>query len=677
MSGRPDPREDLRKGWCPGALRPMMARDGLLVRLKITGGIVPAALARTVADLAARHGNGLLDLSSRANLQLRGVREDSLPALLAALDALGLLDADAEAEAVRNVLASPLAGLGRHPDIRPLVAALEDALASDPAARCLPAKFGVLVDDGGAPSLGQIAADIRLDWIATAGAFAVGLGGSAADALTLGPVAPEDVVARAIALAGRAVAVPGEPRRLRRLIRDMGRDGVAAWFGAHEPAPASAGATPRTVGPQSFRDIPVLGLAAPFGRLDAPMLRAAALCAEAGAGELRLTPWRTILVPHAVPTPTALAALEADGFIVDATDPRLRVAACAGRDGCERGSTDTHADGAALASVAAALPGEGVALHVSGCAKGCARPTATLVTLVGRDGAYDLVRDGRPGDPPVATALDLDAAAVRLRRLGHPGRLRVVGLGPGHAGWITPEAGAILAEATDLVGYAPYLARLSSLPHQTVHASDNRVELERARDALALAAAGRDVAVVSGGDPGIFAMAAAVFEAIEGGDPAWRALDVAVSPGVSAMQTAAARLGAPLGHDFCAISLSDNLKPWPLVARRLRAAAEGDFVIALYNPASRARPRQIFDAFALLRESKAGATPVAFARAIGRPDESVTVTTLGEADPSLADMATLVLIGSSQTRLVARDGAAPWMYTPRRAEAPPAAGDGR
>ena len=257
----------------------------------------------------------------------------------------------------------------------------------------------------------------------------------------------------------------------------------------------------------------------------------------------------------------------------------------------------------------------------------------------------------------------------------HRGRLRVVGLGPGIADWITPEAAAILAEASDLVGYAPYLARLEPLPHQIVHASDNRVEIERARDALALAAAGRDVAVVSGGDPGIFAMAAAVFEAIEGGEPTWRALDIAVSPGISAMQAAAARLGAPLGHDFCAISLSDNLKPWPLVARRLRAAADGDFVIALFNPASRARPRQIFEAFAVLRESKDPATPVAFARAVGRPDERIAVTTLGEADPGLADMATLVLIGSSETRLVVREGGAPWVYTPRGVAMPSCVGD--
>lgn len=246
-----------------------------------------------------------------------------------------------------------------------------------------------------------------------------------------------------------------------------------------------------------------------------------------------------------------------------------------------------------------------------------------------------------------------------------PGRLRIVGIGPGDARWITPEVSAELAAATDLVGYGPYLARLATRADQVVHRSDNRVEIDRARAALALASEGRRVAVVSGGDPGIFAMAAAVFEAVEVGDPAWRALDIAVSPGLSAMQAAAARLGAPLGHDFCAISLSDNLKPWALLVRRLRAAAEGDFVIALYNPASTARPDRIFDAFAVLRGMKGAATPVAFARAIGRNDERVVVTTLGEADPALADMSTLVMIGSSETRLIARPAAPPFVYTPR------------
>lgn len=249
------------------------------------------------------------------------------------------------------------------------------------------------------------------------------------------------------------------------------------------------------------------------------------------------------------------------------------------------------------------------------------------------------------------------------------GTLRVVGLGPGPDCWVTPEAAALVEAATDLIGYEPYLARLSPRADQRVHASDNRVELDRARLALDLAAQGRQVVVVSGGDPGIFAMAAAVLEALEVGEPAWRALDIAVSPGVSAMQAAAARLGAPLGHDFCAISLSDNLKPWPLVAKRLQAAAEGDFVIALYNPASKARPDQIFEAFALLRGLKAPQTPVAFARAVGRDNETIVLTTLGQADPGQADMSTLVLIGSSATRIITRPDGLPLVYTPRGAEA--------
>jgi precorrin-3B C17-methyltransferase len=245
------------------------------------------------------------------------------------------------------------------------------------------------------------------------------------------------------------------------------------------------------------------------------------------------------------------------------------------------------------------------------------------------------------------------------------GSLAVIGLGPGPAEWLTPEASALLAEATDIVGYEPYVARVPERAGLIRHASDNRVELDRARLALELAASGRRVAVVSGGDPGIFAMAAAIFEAIEAGDPIWRALAVRVAPGVSAMQAAAARLGAPLGHDFCVMSLSDNLKPWAIVERRLRAVAEGDFVVAFYNPASKARPGRLNEAFALLRGLKAPETPVAFARAIGRPGETLTLTTLGQADAALADMSTLVLVGSSETRLIARADGSNWLLTPR------------
>ena len=246
-----------------------------------------------------------------------------------------------------------------------------------------------------------------------------------------------------------------------------------------------------------------------------------------------------------------------------------------------------------------------------------------------------------------------------------PGSLRIAGLGPGRDAWITPEVSSLLADATDLVGYAPYLERLPLKQGQTRHASGNGAELERARQALRLAANGRHVALVSGGDPGIFAMAAAVFEAVDKGAPEWRDIDIAVSPGISAMQAAAARIGAPLGHDFCAISLSENLKPWPLVKKRLTAAANADFVIALYNPASRARPRGIHDAFALLASLKPASTPVVFARAVGREDERISIETLARADPSLADMSTLVIIGSSETRIILRAAAAPFVYTPR------------
>jgi precorrin-3B C17-methyltransferase len=243
--------------------------------------------------------------------------------------------------------------------------------------------------------------------------------------------------------------------------------------------------------------------------------------------------------------------------------------------------------------------------------------------------------------------------------------LFINGLGPGPERWLVPEARDALAQADALIGYKPYTDRVPERAGLERFSSDNRVELDRARHALELARAGRKVAVVSGGDAGVFGMAAAVFEAMETGDPAWRALDIRVVPGISAAMAAAARLGAPLGHDFCVMSLSDNLKPWEVVAKRLVAAARADFVIALYNPASKARPRQIFEAFELLRAHKDGATPVAFARAVGRPDERIHVTDLAQADPGLVDMATLVLIGSSETRFIARPDGDPWLLTPR------------
>jgi precorrin-3B C17-methyltransferase len=249
------------------------------------------------------------------------------------------------------------------------------------------------------------------------------------------------------------------------------------------------------------------------------------------------------------------------------------------------------------------------------------------------------------------------------------GRLAVVGLGPGDVRWLTPEADAALAAADALFGYGPYLDRAPVRDGQSRHPSDNREEALRARAALETAAAGTNVALVSGGDPGVFAMAAAVCEQIETGPAAWRGLDVEIVPGITAMLAVAARVGAPLGHDFCALSLSDKLKPWPVIERRLDAAAQAGFVIALYNPISRARPWQLTAAFERLRRYLPATTPTVFGRAVGRADENVAVTTLQAADPAGADMATLVIVGSAETRLVPRPGHAPLVYTPRSASA--------
>ncbi|MHB1872723.1 MAG: precorrin-3B C(17)-methyltransferase [Steroidobacteraceae bacterium] len=249
------------------------------------------------------------------------------------------------------------------------------------------------------------------------------------------------------------------------------------------------------------------------------------------------------------------------------------------------------------------------------------------------------------------------------------GRLFIVGLGPGDPLLLTPRAAEILAQVTDVLGYGPYVARVPERTGLMRHITDNREELLRARHALDLATQGRTVAVVSSGDPGVFAMASAVFEAIEAGDPAWRALKLEVEPGISAMFAAAARLGAPLGNDFCAISLSDNLKPWEVVLERLTAVARAGFVIALYNPISKARPWQLDAAFERLREFLPGLTPVAFARAVSRPDEHLLTTNLADARSEMADMSTLVLVGSAQTRRIECGERGVWLYTRRSLEA--------
>jgi len=239
------------------------------------------------------------------------------------------------------------------------------------------------------------------------------------------------------------------------------------------------------------------------------------------------------------------------------------------------------------------------------------------------------------------------------------GWVAVAGLGPGDAALVTPEVSAALEQASDVVGYIPYVARVAPREGLTLHASDNRVELDRARQALEMAAAGRQVVIVSSGDPGVFAMASALFEALEAA-PEFGGVEIRILPGITAMLAAAARAGAPLGHDFCAINLSDNLKPFELVEHRLRHAARGDFAMAFYNPRSRARPHQFGRVLDLLRTECGPGRLVIFARAISTPQEAITVVTLGEARPEMADMRTVVLVGNSATRRVGR-----WVYTPR------------
>jgi precorrin-3B C17-methyltransferase len=241
------------------------------------------------------------------------------------------------------------------------------------------------------------------------------------------------------------------------------------------------------------------------------------------------------------------------------------------------------------------------------------------------------------------------------------GTLTIAGLGPGDDALVTPEVTAALAAATDIVGYAPYVARVRPRDSLTLHPSDNRVELQRASDALRLASEGHHVVVVSSGDPGVFAMASAVFEALED-KPQWQGLSIRVLPGVTAMLAAAACAGAPLGHDFCAINLSDNLKPWAMIEKRLRLAAEADFAIAMYNPRSARRPDGFGRALEILNDAGCGDRIVVFARAVSAPDERIETVRLREATPEMADMRTLVIVGNSATRRVGR-----WVYAPRQA----------
>lgn len=265
--------------------------------------------------------------------------------------------------------------------------------------------------------------------------------------------------------------------------------------------------------------------------------------------------------------------------------------------------------------------------------------------------------------------INTPAPEAPLPRESAEGSVTVVGLGPAGPEWMTPQVRSAIAEADDLIGYGPYVDRLPDRARQRKHGSDNKVESERAAFALDLARKGSQVVVVSSGDPGVFAMASAVTEVAS--QPEYADIAVTVLPGMTAAQAVASRVGAPLGHDYCVLSLSDRLKPWEVIAARLSAAAAADLAIAIYNPASKSRTWQVAATRDLLLEHRAPTTPVIVGRDVGGAGESVTVTTLAELDPATVDMRCLLLVGSSQTQTVPRP-AGPLVFTPRRY---PRAGD--
>ncbi len=240
------------------------------------------------------------------------------------------------------------------------------------------------------------------------------------------------------------------------------------------------------------------------------------------------------------------------------------------------------------------------------------------------------------------------------------GWLTIAGLGPGDEMLVTQEVREAIAQATDVVGYIPYVKRIEPRSGLTLHASDNRVEVDRATHALEMAARGQRVVVVSSGDPGVFAMASAVFEALEAGPQDWLDLTITVLPGITAMLAAAAQIGAPLGHDFAAINLSDNLKPWALIEERLQLVGQAGLAMAFYNPRSASRPHQFARALEILRSVCGDDTLITFARNVSKPDQKIVTVSLRDATPEMADMRTVVIVGNRDTRRIGR-----YVYTPR------------
>jgi len=407
------------KGWCPGALRPMQSGDGLIVRVRPHCATLTPHELRVLADAAQRFGNGHIDLTRRANLQIRGVTEASLPSLHDAIAGLGLLDASADSEAVRNIMINPLAGIDPTEvrDLRPVARDLARYLASEKSLWALPTKFGFIVDGGGVLSLAAQRADVRL--VAHGDAIAIGietrvgtewLGSASLDAAA--------AVAAEIGLAFIRITSPGKRERM----RDLSEDGYASIRSAirsrldplHDDPPGMDASSIRRVGlielgANSF----AAGISAPFGRVESDRLRKLAdNLAAHGIEEIRLSPWRALYadIPSRQAGQSLLAAADRDGLITRYDDPLLQIEACPGVSGCRSTALDTRGDGRLLAALLPRLGFIG-SVHVSGCAKGCAKSGSADLVLVGSDGRYGIVREGTAGDHPARTFTFAELAA--------------------------------------------------------------------------------------------------------------------------------------------------------------------------------------------------------------------------------------------------------------------------
>ncbi len=430
MTPPPPPRNPpRRRGTCPGVLAPMEVGDGYLLRVRVPAGVLPADHARRIAGLGQRYGNGLIDLSHRGNLQLRGLTTNGLEPVTEALRAMGYVSEDVAAEAVRNVLCDPTAGLdpAAAMDVRPVALAIDARLAADPAAHALPAKFGWLVSGGGTAHLGNSSADVRFDAL-DGNRLRVSLGGTLAGAAPLGVceagAAPDVVSALGRAFLELRATLVEPSRRMAGLVAAVGIEPFRArlspllsplppWGEGWGEGGAFAGRFRRRRTPSS-RSSPRgekgkpawLTVAFPFGRLTCATLAALADLTE----EIRITPWRALLLVD--PVPTAATIAQSLGGILSADDRRLKLTACSGLHGCDVGTTDTHATALAIAKSAGPLLDRVGMVHVSGCAKGCAHPGAAAVTLTAREGVYDVALNAKPGAAAWRAGLSPDDAVA-------------------------------------------------------------------------------------------------------------------------------------------------------------------------------------------------------------------------------------------------------------------------